>query len=331
MKTTLITQNIDGYEIVCGLSRAVIDPVQAKAAIDAEITSMPEYVAYTDLKTDHENIKRGLAELLQKKRLTMHGEEIAAAIQESAEYQHFQTVKAQADLSTPAGIQALSDAWNAYKAKERELTTNNADINAAILQTEEYQNWLEACATAHTEISAAYQLVLAKRREIVENGEIHFTPKAGEAIITDEEAATIKSQLAALPEKSRLVRTGEVVEDRRGETYWTQDIVTSIWTENTVAALNEELPVDAIYSSDLTDATRIEIAEQKEEARIDAMTAEEKQAEFDQIYQKGQRQAVYLRSEKEIGGMDPAQALSEAQAWLADYRAELVIKYGIIE
>lgn len=42
-----------------------------------------------------------------------------------------------------------------------------------------------------------------------------------------------------------------------------------------------------------------------------------------------QREAVFIRSEKELAGMDSAQALAEAQAWLAEQYVELNVKYGI--
>jgi hypothetical protein len=329
MKTTLITENIDGHEIVRGLGKAVVDPIQAKALIARETPGTAEYQAYQTKRKDHAILIAGLAEQVHRKRLSMQSEEIVAAIKASAEYQHYEQVKATADSTTDAGVKALSDAWTAYKLKEKAIIGQNANVNAALLETQEYQDWVAARDTGNAEIKAAHEALLVKRRAIVEEADIFCVPKAGEKIITDEESALIRSRLDALPEKSRLTTAGETIEDRRGEKFWHRDEYTQEWLEAEIAVLGEELPATGVFHKDLTPAQLTEIAEQRETMRIDGMTQEERQAEFDQTLLAAQREAVFIRSEKELTGMDPAQALTEAQDWLADRETELRDKYGI--
>ena len=329
MKTTLITTIINGHEVVCGMGRTVVDPVQAKALAAQEMPNTAEQTRYLTKQETHRILIAGLAQQLHAKRLAMQSDQIVAAIQESTEYINYEAVKASADTSTDAGVKALADAWNAYKLKEKEICGSDANVNAALLETQEYADWLEAGQTANTEIKTAYEELLAKRRAIIENAEIFFTPKTGEEIITDEEAALQQSRLDALPEKSCLTKTGEIITDQRGEQFWYQDEYTMEWTQSSIIALGEELPATGVLQTEMTDALRTEIAEQKEDIRIDAMTTEELQAEYDQVLLSVQREAVFLRSEKELAGIDSAQALTEAQAWLAAQDAELKIKYGI--
>lgn len=331
MKTTLITENIDGNEIVCGLGRAVIDPVQAKALITQELPATTEYQQYLKIQNNHKILISGLAEQVHKKRLSMQSEQITAAIKESAEYKHYQKVKATADSATDARVKTLSDAWTAYKLKEKELTSAKAEVNAALLETKEYKDWVAARDAGNVEIKAAYQKVLKKRRTLIESADIFFTPKAGETIITDEKAEQTKSQLKALPEKSLLTTAGDIIEDQRGEKFWHQDEYSGEWLQSEVAVLGEELPATGVFHKDLTAAQHIEIAEQKEAMHFDALSSEERQAEFEQMLQRARREAVFMRSEKELDGMKIAQALAEAQAWLADRETELELKYGITQ
>ena len=197
MKHTLITESIDGYEVVCGLGRPVIDPQQAKALLAQEIPDSAEYQQYLKLINDHKILISGLALLVEKKRLLMQGDEIMTAIQNSDEYKNFVQVKAAADLTTDAGVQALTAAWNAYKLKEKEIASANANVNSALLETQEYADWFQACDTANIEIKTAYQEVSDKKRSLVESADIFFTPKAGEEIVTDEDAALHRSRLEA--------------------------------------------------------------------------------------------------------------------------------------
>lgn len=335
MKETLITEKIGGFEIVCGFGRAVIDPHKAKGIVDAGIVGADEHKAWATLQASHKIKVKGLEAATHKKRLAMSGKQFQDDLRATDEYKNLQKVKAKADKKTDAGVKALSDAYTAFKKKERKLLKTGSKVNAALAKTKEYKALTAAKTLAETEIKTAYGKVLKERKAILEAGDdIYFEPKSGEMIINDIEAKSIRAQLKALPEKTRLIKVDETtfaeIDDRRKERYWFQDEAGK-WKQATVEAIDQSWPEGAVFKEDLTPEIQMEIAIQKEEARIAALTAEENQTEFDDVLRSLKRGAAMMKQEKEIEGLSSRQALKEARGWLAEQRAIMVEKYDIAE
>ncbi len=328
---TIITQKIDGLEIIGGLGRAVIDPGKARELIGREIIKTSEHKLYLKVQIQQRNLIKGLAGQVQKKRLALQGHKIQTAIKDSPEYKAFEKVKAQVDSKTEAGAKALAEAWNKYKIKEKELIRANSNVNAELFQTKEYLALTKAQGEANKEIQRALQEVGGKRKEILEGAQdIYFTPKAGERIVDQEEAEVIKMRLVVLPAKTFLSVEGEQIADRRGEKYWSQD-ENGLWKINAVEKLGDTIKEEAVPEAELSAEIKLEIAEQAEEKRMAELSFEDRQKEFETMRLQTRRAAAQKRSElemdEEIAIINPGEALKEAKDWYNEQVAGLEEKY----
>ncbi len=325
---TIITQKIDGLELVAGLGRAVIDPVKARGLINREIINTSEHKLYLQVQIQQGNLIKGLAGQVQKKRLTLQGAKINFALKESSEYKAFEKVKTKVDSKSPAGAKAMAEAWNKYKIKEKELIRANCNINAELFKTKEYIALTKAQEQANQEIQEALQKVGKKRKEILEAGQdIYFTPKAGERIVDQEEADVIKMRLVVLPAKTFLSVEGKQIADRRGEKYWIQD-ENGLWKKGAVEKLGEIIPEEAVLAAELPRKIQMEIYEQAEEKRLAELSPEDKQKEFETMRLQTRRAAALKRSELEMDEVSPGAALKEAKDWYNEQVAGLEEKYG---
>jgi len=213
-------------------------------------------------------------------------------------------------------------------------------VEGLINETSEYQAYIAAKSAAEQDVAIigeAWQAVLNKQREIVQENAIYFTPKTDETIISSEEAETLKAQFEALPEKTVLVidedengtlQSNELV-DHRGEVYWTRD-VNGIWRKETVMTLGETLPIDSTLPEELTPEQWQEIVEQIEQARIDALSTDERNQEFEEHRKTTRREAIFMKEELIMDGVGETEALSQAWAWSDNKLAELRTRYNIV-
>lgn len=327
MKQTIITKEIDGYQVVAGLGRAVVDPVKLRELMKQEIPKTAEHRQYLQIQAKHRNLIAGLFKQVQKKRLTLQGQKLSAGIKDSPEYKAWKKVQETANAQTSAGIEALSEAWNKYKIKEKELLKTEGNVNAELFQTKEHQDWLKAQEDAKTAILKAYEKVGEKQKEILkESGDIFFTPKAGEEIIETEQAELIRERLKTLPEKTFLTVEGEEVIDRRGEKYWIQD-KNKTWSVKSVETLNQSVPENGWPVKETPEDVQIEIAEQAEEKRINELSFEDRQKEFKTMRLQARRSAALKRSELELDEINPGASLKEAKDWYNEQVTELEEKY----
>lgn len=324
---TIITQKIDGLEVVAGLGRAVIDPGKARGLIEREIIKTSEHKLYLRVQIQQGNLIKGLAGQVQKKRLTLQGAKINFAFKESPEYKAFEKIKAQVDPTSPAGVKAVAEAWQKYKVREKELIMANSNVNAELFQTKEYIALTKAQEQATQKIQEALQEVGKKRKEILEAAQdIYFTPKAGERIVDKEEADLMKTRLADLPAKTFLSVEGGQIADRRGEKYWSQDEM-GLWKINAVEKLGEIITEEAVLAAELPRKIQLEIAEQAEEKRMAELSDEDRQKEFETMRLQTRRAAALKRSELEMDEVSPGAALKEAKDWYNEQVAELEEKY----
>jgi hypothetical protein len=328
---TLIIQKIDGHEIVAGLGKLRIEPIRTRSALREAVNETAEYKFHSQLKIRHKNQLAAQWNIVHKKRLVLIGKKLSGKLEEALkatpEYKNYTRIKAGADLKTDAGIQKVAAAWQAVKAREQEIVRQNSNVNAQLFETDEYKAFLELRQRTQAELKQAWKAILKKQKSMLATEAIYFEPKAGEELISDEEAETLKASLEALPEKTFLLKTGKEIIDRRRDIYFFY--AQNKWTQAAVEKLGEELPEPAVFQADLTDEIRQTIAEENEAARLEELSQEEKQAEFDAFTPGILRGAVFKRQELEIEGLAAAKALKQAQAWREERLSELKVKYNI--
>ena len=331
MSKTIITKEIDGYIIIAGLGRAVVDPVKTKAALKAAMADAPEQKKYLQVVSSSEKLTRAAAEQVKKKRLqlinTKQAGKLDQQLRESDEYRLFALTRVGADMKKDADIEKVANLWKDVQLKKRELAGQLGGVDKELAETSEYKNWLELKDKAHTEIKKAYQATLAARQKLLGEKAVYFEPKAGEELVSDEEADQIRARLKALPKKTLLTRDDDIIEDRRGEEYF-ESTADGSWKQKKVEKLNQTLPEDAIFQVDLTEETARMIAEDNEQTRLAALTDEERQAEFEQ-FQKGiLREAALKSHELQIEGAPAKAALKQARDWRQTQIDELKTRYG---
>lgn len=331
MSKTLITKKIDGYIIIAGLGRAVVDPVKTKAALKAAMADAPEQKKYLQVVSSSEKLIRAATEQVKKKRLQLINTKQAGKLDEllkkSDEYRLFALTKVGADMQKDADIEKVSRLWRDVQLKKRELAGQLGKVDKELAETPEYKNLLELEDKSRAEIRKAYDAILAARQKLLIEKAVYFEPKTGEELVSDDDKAEqIRARLKALPKKTALTRDDNIIEDRRGDEYFEQT-ADGNWTQKKVEKLNQTLPEDAIFKADLTEETGRMIAEDNERARLNVLGDEEKQAEFEQ-YQKGiLREAALKSQELQIEGATVKNALIQARDWRQTQIDELKIKY----
>jgi len=202
-------------------------------------------------------------------------------------------------------------------------------IEEESLDSPEYQGYLNSLQNGSEETKQTYwQSFLDKRREIAEESSVYFTPRAGEDFIGDEEAQSLKAQFDVLPAGMLLKRDGDLIEDQRGNVYWT--LADGLWTKLIVSTLGENIPPEATLTVNLSLEQQADITEQLDQTRIDDLPEQDRLDEFELKDTDLKKQAVLSRMENELTGMAPAEALSASQAWYSAELADLQDKYGVI-
>ena len=321
---TVITKKIDGFLVVSGISSPVIDPAATRPTAAALLSETDEQ---SQLETSQASAAQELGiawSQVETKKEALMTEEFSSGIEtllhETTEYQSYLAVKETVDTSKDEDIQKLSDAWKKVVAvKIKIMNTGGERVNAALLETEEYADWLTVKSEQNVILQSSRQILLNKNKEIVQQNAIYLTPRAGEEIVDEEEAAAFAADLAALPENTLLLRDGQQITDLRNKKYWTQD-AEGVWSEGVIATLGEKYPETAVPAEELSDEQRAEIIIQLEETRIDTLSDDDRRAEFVGLAEGLKKRAALMKQELEIDGETAADALAQAQTW---YQAEV--------
>lgn len=255
---TVITKEIDGYTVIQGFDRPLIDLEATKKVVGPLME-----------KTD------------EVKAVKKKGEELS------------RVHTARADL--------VRVAREKYRNKD---TSGHAK---AMYEIELRDEQIKTLSGDMQELCTARNI---KAREVFRANAVHFEPKAGEDVVTDEEADTLKAAFISMPKGTKLLRDGTTVEDKRGVKYVKAGKVL------TVSALGEK--PDGPLLEDVT-------PEEFEVMRLDAMTTDEKAAELQTVLDGLAGQAANMRAKLEIQG--DAEALTKAQAWYAEQVAAAEAKY----
>jgi hypothetical protein len=168
----------------------------------------------------------------------------------------------------------------------------------------------------------AIQIDIEYRSMILKHA-IHFTPTAGEYIVSDAEAdIAIQKKDEADKIGMLLDKNLKQVADNRGIIYWQKS---DKWYKSEIRKIGEVPSKNMIAESDLTGSQTLEIKDQLEKERIAAMGTASKNIELQAVISVLKQEAVNMRSVLEIEG-DKA-ALVKVQDWLAEKTLEAEIKY----
>lgn len=327
MTEYLIIEETDGQEIVAGVGRTSVEPMETKKRLVGKIEETVEYKMYERLKQKYANLLKAAAEKIRKLAVNLQNKERSARIEETQEYKDFLVVRARHNPQDPKSVQIYAEVFRKLQVKKKEFNKITEKIRLELLKTSEYKAWLALTEEAKKETSKSWRAVLAARKRIARESAVYFAPKGGLAVIDAEEAAGIRETLKALPEKTFLLKNGEQMLDRRGDIYFFY--ARDKWTRAAVEKLGDDLPETAVFEADLTDEIKATIVAENEAARFEALTEEEKQAEFDNLSKQARRAAALRKNELEIDGETPAAALKQSRAWYQEQLSELRTKYDL--
>jgi hypothetical protein len=180
---------------------------------------------------------------------------------------------------------------------------NLAILNYQIEQRDEQIDFV------NKELSVLIKKQIEKEKEIFQNNSIYFETKPGEIVIDDETAG----RLGKLCIENEYVDVGgNIIENNKGVRFIKDGKIITI----------EKIGVkpDGPLMQDVS-------AEQYDVMRINALSAEEKQAEIDNVSSFLLSDAAAMRSRLEIQGV--ADALAQSQKWYQDEIAKLKQKYAV--
>lgn len=333
---TVVTKETDGYPVVKGLDYPVPNPVatrlkakplfQESAECDQQIKAAAQCRA-TLAQAETVCKKKRYAMLVTK-----FNEEYQKELPNSEEYKEYLKLK-KALPKNPSleENQAVMVAWQEFDAWRKDLL-RATNANDEFFKSDTYLQFKELEKNEKAKVQEKARIASEKRQALFKEHAVYFTPRSGEEIITDEEGEIIKAELDSLPENAVLSRKPdgelETVADFRDKEYWLYSVDT--WTKSKITALGNKPPESAVFPKDLSAADKLEIGEQLEEERIEALAQVDRQAEFDQVLAALNREMVFFRQELEINGDTAEDALSQTQEELASRRTELETKYSIV-
>jgi len=162
-----------------------------------------------------------------------------------------------------------------------------------------------------------------RHRYLIESHGVRFGSR-GVEVVDQGTFDDLYKSFRGLDKRDRLLFDGTIIVDRVGVRYWIKD-AQGAWSEHTIDELGKEPPPDSVLSDQLTKAQKLEIADQKDLARIAALTPEEKTSEKEDLLEQALINAGQERAKYEIQKrLDP---LGDAQAWYEDRCAEIENRY----
>ena len=336
---TILTKEIDGYQVVKGIGYPALDPVSTRTAVKPLLDDCEESICCLNKQKVSKEIINRAWQTARVKRKAMYNQNMPAwkagmiALKQTQEYITYTNLLAQLPVvvdRTDEENQTVVDAEKVLLQKKDELVM---EINQAFFKMDEYQNFISLRDSERESVRESTAALAQKRLELTRNNAVYFTPRAGEVIISEAEGADCVTQLSALSVATVLTRDPKttvltVIADLRGTEYW--DIQNNRWQKNKITVLNEDIPTGGILTIDLTADNRTEIVEEAEEDRVAALSTAEKQTEYDAAVVSLTAEMVNYRSGLEIGGAESADALTQTQDLFETEDEKLKSKYGII-
>lgn len=137
----------------------------------------------------------------------------------------------------------------------------------------------EEIAAAKIQIFKILESIIELRKSITRDNPVYF-PIPGEANVDDNHADRLREALAGLKGHELLTLDGVVITDDRGRRAWARED-SGRWVYTTITRLGDPLPDGYRWSEDLDQAELVEIRDQMEEDRIEAMSVDERRARAD--------------------------------------------------
>ncbi len=167
-----------------------------------------------------------------------------------------------------------------------------------------------------------------KRKILIKENAIYFTPKKGEYIISDNDCNNlIETEIEKYHKLSIKIVNNKVeiktISDYSKYVIWKK--TDNRWNQINVA-INNNLPVGSIIDINLTEEQKNEIIEQTEIDRISVLSQSEKDIEKQKKIILLSYEAVNMRSVLEI--QDDPEPLQKSKAWYNEQVAIIETKYN---
>lgn len=167
----------------------------------------------------------------------------------------------------------------------------------------------------------------ARRRQLLQENAVYFSPPAYEALVSDDQAASLGKSFAGKTAHQQMKVDGSYVDDWRGTGLYL--LAGNAWSWRTITALGDKPAAGELTFEALSGDQRTAIDAQRETARVAALSPDERTAEAKTAQATAQAQAAALRSQEEISGTDSATALKDAQAQYQQALSQINGKYGV--
>ncbi len=167
-----------------------------------------------------------------------------------------------------------------------------------------------------------------KRKELIKENAIYFTPKKGEYIISDNDyKKLIETKVNDYQKISIKILNNnkieiETISDYSKHIIWNK--IKDRWNKINVA-INNNLPIGSIIDINLTDEQKKEIIEQAETDRISILSQNEKDIEKQKEIITLSYRAAGMRSALEI--QEDPESLQKAQNWYKEEVLKVENKY----
>jgi hypothetical protein len=226
---------------------------------------------------------------------------------------------------------------------EARILLDNGKKSEADLKNAEYRMHLDHAKTCNSELIELNRILNLKARDILKKNPVYFSAKPNEIFLpeNDETNVLIDKWMGKAQNKQILI-DGNEIDDFRGCQYFYQieemqaipldqqtdigkwvesEVITDLGVDKNTVVADDYYQDQAIEKKDLT-------PEQSEEIRIQFLSPEDKEAEKNAKIDEVLQESIKMRSGLEIQGIEPAQALSDSQAWYNNQVNLIEAKYA---
>ena len=285
------TKEIDGIMTVLGLSELQVDPVETEKAIKEDYRKSAEFQALAVRLTKIRSYTQAM------NTLDISASKLYHRVAKRKDKIVFDIVPE--DLTTQESEKLLEYAnlkkFNQGSVKAIEAELPEVDVN-----------------------------IKKKRLALIKSDAVYFLPGKDDVILTDLQVTDFKAKLVKLGRKQFLTLDGDVINDNRNRTIYFKN-TNETWNIKKIMVLGEAFDTLSVFSEDLTDSQRQEIAEYEESVRISGLDIIKKGEELEMMRDSLAGQAAVMRSKLEIQG--DTEALSKAQTWFNTELSALEDKY----
>jgi len=294
---SLQINKIDGFDVIIGFQNRPIDPVETRKQNTATILGTDEKLVLTAKQEEQDRFMIKLGEARKK-----------------AIY-HLRLANGYIEV-----IDDIETLIPGVDVAKNTVASENQDKIAL--------GHVGTLNTINEELKSFALAINEKAKEILRGNPVFFEARENEVIKSQTELDDLNQKFAGKTENQALLEDGSFVDDFRGTSYHKK--TSGTWAETPIIALAVKKATSTKYTDELTDTEKTEIADQKEDTRVTALSAEEKTAEYDAKVESLLSESVTMRGELEIQGVSAADALTQSQAFYDTELDKLQTKYGVV-